>query len=145
MVATDAALELQAAWLVRFTVVPDEVVPIARNWLVSGGAATDCALGMMESDVMDPVDEPAPVTVMVVEAGGVPDKLAVIVLVPAETAAASPVEFTVATSRVLEAQVTWSVKFLEPVPCPVTPVAVNCTVWPAATYGAEGEIEMEFT
>jgi hypothetical protein len=128
MVATDVALDPQVTWLVRFTVVPVEVVPIAMNWVVSGGDKTACELGMMESDVMDPVDEPAPVTVIVVEAGGVPDWLAVIVVVPAETAEASPVEFTVATAGVLEVQVTWSVKFSVPVPWPVTPVAVNCTV-----------------
>jgi hypothetical protein len=27
-------LELQATWFVRFTVAPDDVDPMARNWLV---------------------------------------------------------------------------------------------------------------
>jgi hypothetical protein len=34
MVAICVLLELQATWLVRFTVAPDEVVPMAMNWLV---------------------------------------------------------------------------------------------------------------
>jgi hypothetical protein len=34
IVATATSLELQATWVVRFSVAPDEVVPIAMNWLV---------------------------------------------------------------------------------------------------------------
>ena len=34
IVATCTLLELQATWPVRFSVAPDEVVPIAMNWLV---------------------------------------------------------------------------------------------------------------
>jgi hypothetical protein len=34
IVATCALLEFHATWLVRFSVAPDEVVPIAMNWLV---------------------------------------------------------------------------------------------------------------
>jgi hypothetical protein len=34
MVAIWGLLEVQATWLLRFTVAPDEVVPMARNWLV---------------------------------------------------------------------------------------------------------------
>jgi hypothetical protein len=40
-VAICVLLEIQMAWLVRFSVAPDEVVPSAMNWLVSPGAATD--------------------------------------------------------------------------------------------------------
>ena len=36
-----ALLEVQLTWLLRFTVAPDDVVPIARNWLVWVGVATD--------------------------------------------------------------------------------------------------------
>ena len=35
MVATWTLLELQVTWLVTFSVAPDAVVPIARNWAVS--------------------------------------------------------------------------------------------------------------
>ena len=41
MVATSALLEPQVTWLVRSSVAPDEVVPIAMNWLVCLGDATD--------------------------------------------------------------------------------------------------------
>jgi hypothetical protein len=39
-VAICTLLELQVDWPVRLRVAPDEVVPMAMNWLVSGGAAT---------------------------------------------------------------------------------------------------------
>ncbi len=34
IVAICVLLELQATWLVRFSVAPEDVVPIAMNWLV---------------------------------------------------------------------------------------------------------------
>jgi hypothetical protein len=34
IVAIGVLLEFQATWFVRFTVAPDEVVPMAMNWLV---------------------------------------------------------------------------------------------------------------
>jgi hypothetical protein len=40
IVAICVLLELQATWLVRFTVAPEEVVPMAMNWVVSVGDAT---------------------------------------------------------------------------------------------------------
>ena len=40
IVATCTLLELQATRPVRFSVAPDEVVPIAMNWLVWLGADT---------------------------------------------------------------------------------------------------------
>jgi hypothetical protein len=40
MVATWTLLELQETWLLRFSVAPDEVVPVATNWVVSPGEAT---------------------------------------------------------------------------------------------------------
>jgi hypothetical protein len=45
MVAIWVLLELQATWLVRLTVAPVEVVPMARNWLVWVGEATDWSRG----------------------------------------------------------------------------------------------------
>jgi hypothetical protein len=41
MVATWTLLELQETWLVTFSVAPDEVVPVAMNWVVSPSAETD--------------------------------------------------------------------------------------------------------
>ena len=40
IVATWTLLELQETWLLRFSVAPDEVVPVATNWVVSPGEAT---------------------------------------------------------------------------------------------------------
>jgi hypothetical protein len=40
MVATEAVLELQVTALVRFSVTPPAVVPIAMNWPVSFADAT---------------------------------------------------------------------------------------------------------
>jgi hypothetical protein len=50
----------QATWLVRFTVAPVDVVPIARNWVVSLGTATDCEEGSMASELTEPLAPPAP-------------------------------------------------------------------------------------
>jgi len=41
MVAICVLLEPQMAWLVRSSVAPEDVVPMARNWEVSPGEATD--------------------------------------------------------------------------------------------------------
>jgi hypothetical protein len=41
IVAMEVLLELQRTWPVRSSVAPAEVVPMARNWPVWPGAATD--------------------------------------------------------------------------------------------------------
>jgi hypothetical protein len=68
MVAIWVLLELHATCPVRFTVVAEEVVPMARNWVVCVGEATDWDPGMMASETMvDPVVpevDPGMVTVM---------------------------------------------------------------------------------
>jgi hypothetical protein len=65
---------------------------------------------MIESEAnVPPVPPLPPVTVSVAVALVDPDMLAEIVVVPADTAVASPEELTVATAEVLEAQVTWFV------------------------------------
>ncbi len=115
-VAIAVLLELHATSPVRFTVAPEEVDPIARNWLVCVGAATVCEPGMTEIETMEPPAwlPPEPLTEMVAVAltGPLnPAALAVIVVEPAPTAVASPDEFTVATEGVLEAQVTPEVMF----------------------------------
>jgi hypothetical protein len=101
---------------VRFTVAPDEVVPIARNWLVWPGEETDCDPGMMASETTLPVATPPPelATVRVALALTGPAKpaaLAVIVVVPAPTAVANPPEVMVATVELLDVQVTEVVMF----------------------------------
>ena len=60
IVAICVALVDQATWLVRFTVAPVDVVPIARNWVVSLGTATDCEEGSMASEVTMPLAPPVP-------------------------------------------------------------------------------------
>ena len=93
---------------------PEEVVPIAMNWVVCVGEATDWELGMMVSDASVPPAPPVPpVTVIVAVAPVDPDKVADMVVEPAETAVASPEELTVATAGVLEVQVTWLVTSVE--------------------------------
>src|ERR1700690_2652225 len=65
-VAICSLLELQAAWLVTLIVAPEAVVPMAVNWLVSGGAATVWAFGIMASEMTSfppAVPPPPPATV----------------------------------------------------------------------------------
>ena len=140
IVAICVLLEDQETWLVRFSVAPVDVVPIAMNWVVSLGTATDWALGMIVRDVtLDEGDEPPPpdvaVTVRVALAVRVPVNpfiVAVMVVVPAVSAVAIPVELTLATAGVLEVHVAESVSSCVvdgwPLPWPTVPVAVNCTV-----------------
>ena len=111
IVATWALLESQVAVAVRFCVDPDTVVPTAINWLVWPGDATDWEPGIIESEAkVSPPVPPLPlVTVIVAVAPVDPDMLAEIVVVPVDTAVASPVALTVATAGVPEVQVTWFV------------------------------------
>jgi hypothetical protein len=111
MVPTWALLELHITWLVKSSVAPDDVVPMAMNWLVWLGDATACAPGMIVSDVSVP---PAavvlvPVTVIAAVPAVMPGSVAEIVAVPGTNAVTSPVELTVATAGVLDVQVAWSV------------------------------------
>jgi hypothetical protein len=89
----------------------------------------------MDAIVVPPgVVVPAPVTVNVAELLIAPENpciVAVMVVVPAESPVATPVELTDATACTLDVQVTVFVTLLLLVgwvPCPVTPVAVNCAV-----------------
>jgi hypothetical protein len=93
---------------------------------------------------------PPPDTVSVAEAETTPVypfKLAVIVVVPAETPVATPVALTVATPGTLEVQVAESVRSCVVegwlLPWPKTPVAVNCAVWPAEIDCVVGDTESE--
>jgi hypothetical protein len=157
IVAICVLLVDQETWLVRFTVAPVDVVPIAMNCVVSPGSDTDCELGMMAMDVTLPEDVVPPppddaVTVTVALAVMVPVypfMLAVIVAVPAVSAVASPVELTLATAGALEVHVavavTSDVVDGWPLPWPVVPVAVNCTVWPTVRDCEVGETAREST
>ena len=114
MVATWVLLELQVTVLVKSSVAPEVVVPMAINWLVCAGEATDWVPGMMASDArLPPVVPPPPVTVMVAVALIDPGRVAVMVTVPADTAVAMPEEFTVATAGVLDDQVACAVTLEE--------------------------------
>jgi hypothetical protein len=111
MVAIAELLELHTTEPVKSSVAPEEVVPIAMYWAVCPGAATDWVPGMMESDTTLPPTWPPPVEVTTRVALAVTGPLnaeaeAMIVVVPAPTAVATPEESTVATAGVLEVQVT---------------------------------------
>ena len=124
--------------MVRLTVAPVDVVPMAINCVVSLGTATDCEEGIMASEVTVPLapvvpDDPVTVTVaLAVMVPVYPFMLAVIVVVPAVSPVARPVELTDATEGTLEVHVAVSVSSDVvvgcPLPWPVVPVAVNCTV-----------------
>jgi hypothetical protein len=60
IVAICVLLVDHATWLVRFTVAPVDVVPMARNWVVSLGTATDCEEGSMTSELTEPLAPPVP-------------------------------------------------------------------------------------
>ena len=117
IVAICVLLVDHATWLVRFTVAPVDVVPIAMNCVVSLGTATDCELGSMASEATVPVAPPVPddVVTVTVELDAMlpvkPFKLAVIVAVPAVSAVTRPVELTLATAGELEVHVARSVTF----------------------------------
>jgi hypothetical protein len=137
MVATWVLLELQATVLVRSSVAPDVVVPMAMNWVVCAGEATDWVPGMMATEARLPpvVPPPPPVTVIVAVALIDPGSVAVMVAVPADTAVAIPDALTLATAGVLEDHVACAVTLEELdgwFPCCTIPVAENCTVCPTA-------------
>ena len=146
--ATCTLLELQLTEPVTSSVDPVEVVPIAMNWLVWPGDATDWEPGMMASEARTLDPEPPllpPVTVtaiaLLVISPPKPLVLAVIVAVPAATPVTTPAELTVATAGTLEAQVAVLVMFslLEGwLPWPMVPIAVSWAVAPAPRLTAVG-------
>jgi hypothetical protein len=117
IVATCALLELQVTEPVRFSVAPEEVVPIAMNWPVWPGDATDWVPGMMVSEVRVLLVGPVPPPVTVMDASLLvirppkPCVLAVIVVVPAPTPVTIPAALMVATDAALELQLTALVMF----------------------------------
>lgn len=106
MLATDGTLEVQTAALmidvptvadssVRFTVVPDPVVPITMKPAVWLAEVSVCAAGTMASDTIGSLEEVVGVTARVaVPVTTVPSgfvAIAVIVVVPGPTDVATPV------------------------------------------------------
>ena len=123
IVAQVVSEEVQLTWLVRFSVVSLDRVPVAVNCSVSpvvrlvlaGVTAIDWRVG--GATTVRPVE---PV---------MPSNTAEIVTGPGETAVASPAVLIVAQVVSEEAQVTWLVRF-SVVSLDRVPVAVNCSVFP---------------
>ena len=135
MVATDVTDELQVTNVVRSCVVLSEKVPVAVNcWVVPSAM-----LGLVGVTEMD--TSVAVVTVRVVDPEMLPD-VAVIVVVPAATEVAFPLEPMVATDVVDELHVTDVVRS-----CVVlsekVPVAVNCWDVKTAMLGLVGVTAMD--
>lgn len=117
--------ELHVAEFVRFCVVPSEKWPVAVNACVAPASAIAGFCGLTTRVVST---DPPLVTVRIVEPFTFPSA-ASIMLVPAETPVASPLEFIVATLVVAEVHVTVDVIFFVLLSLYV-PVAVNCCVAP---------------
>jgi hypothetical protein len=129
--------------LVRsLTVGVVENVPIARNCPLEVKLPKTIPLGMMVSErILPPLLPPVPLEPVIVrivleEVGPLNAvALAMIVVVPALTAVATPEALTVATAGVVELQVTKLVMFCVEgcFALPYVPVAVSCTVCPTAS------------
>src|SRR5215472_7193467 len=118
MVAIWGLLELQVTLLLRSTVPPEPLVPMAINWLVWPGEATDWELGITDMETMlgfappPPPPPLVPVTetvAVVVMSPPNPLMLAVIVAEPGATAVATPLESMDATPAELDVHVTTAV------------------------------------
>ena len=110
-------------------------MPVAVNcWVIPPGMLGLAGVTKMEERV-------AEFTVRVVLPEIVPE-VAVMVVVPAATAAARPLLLMVATDVFDEVQVTW-VAILKLVPSVYVPAVVNCWVTPAGMIGLAGVRDME--
>jgi hypothetical protein len=127
--------DLQVTCVVISLLVPSEYTPEAANCLVLPAGT----LGL--AGVTDTEDRVAGVTVRFVFPEILPE-VAVMVAVPAATAVARPLLFTVATDVLDDLQVTCVVISLL-VPSEYTPEAANCLVFPAGTLGLAGVMDME--
>lgn len=141
IVATLVADDDQVTVLVMVWMLPSEYVPVAVNcWLVP-----NVTEGIGGSTVIETKVGGAVVTVRSVDPTIFPE-VALIVLVPAASALASPCMpaalLIVATLELVELQVTDGVR-LYVSPVLNVPVAVNCCVLPAATDGFAGVIAIE--
>ncbi len=140
-VATDGLDELQVTCVVKSRLVPSEYVPTAANCGVN-------LKGMVRlAGVTDMEDKVAEVTVRVVLPEILPVATiliaeALMVAVPAATAAARPPLVTVATDGLDELQVTCVVRSWL-VPLEYAPVALNCWVAARGITGLVGVTDME--
>jgi hypothetical protein len=135
MVAVVGVDDAQVAVAVRFCVEPSVYVPVAVNCCVSPLAT----LGLPGVTAIE--TSAAAVTVNVVLPVMLPE-VAEIVVVPAATPVARPVEAIVAAATLLDAQVAVEVRFCVE-PSVYVPVAVNGCVSPLATLGLAGVTAME--
>ena len=137
-VATDVFEEFQVTCVVISRLVPSENVPVAVNcWVTPSGT-----LGILGVTGITTIEIKVPeFTVRIVLPETVP-KVAVMVAVPPETAVASPLLLTVATSVFDEFQVA-CVVISKLAPSEKVPMAVNCSVSPTAGIGAAGVTVIE--
>jgi hypothetical protein len=134
-VATAGFDELQVTWEVRSWVVESENVPVAVNCWVA------CRIMLVSVGVTAIEDRVAEVTVRVVVPEILPE-VAVMVVVPAATAVASPPLLAVATPGFDEFQATWEVISWVDV-SEYVPVAVNCWVACRGMLGSVGVTDIE--
>jgi hypothetical protein len=135
MVATVAAEELQVTLAVALLDVPSLYIAVAENCSLFP-MITDGLIGLISIAVRT-----ALVTVRLAVPLTVP-KVAVIVVWPALSALATPVEAIVATAVADEFQLTVGLRFCW-VPSLNVPVAVNCCVVPMTRVGAAGLTAMD--
>jgi len=133
-VATDGSDELQVTSVVISYLVRSEYEPVAVNCWVSPRGV----LGL--ADVTAIEDRMAKFTVRAVAPETLP-KVAVMVVVPAATAVASPLLLVVATDGSEGVQVTCGV-ISRLIPSVYVPMAVNCRVTPTAILGLAGVIDI---
>jgi hypothetical protein len=138
-----------AVWLVRFTVVPVVVTPMAMYPTVRAAVVSVCEVGttFIEARGSD-VALPLPVTVIVALDETMPlypCAEAVMLAIPAPTAVTSPVLLTVATPTRFELQVTWVVMscLVGWDPLPNVPVAVICKLAPPPRVAVSGVTRTE--
>jgi hypothetical protein len=123
--------EVQLTVLVRSCTLPSLYVPVTANcWLVP--LAIEALPGFTTNDTRT-----GAVTARLAEPVIVPPEVAVIVVTPGSTLAASPPLLTVAIVVADEVQVAVLVRFCV-LPSLYVPVAVNCCVYPAATDAVPG-------
>jgi hypothetical protein len=135
IVAVAGLDEVQVTELVISWVVPSENVPVAVNcWVAPPVTFGLAGVTAMEDRVAEP-------TVRSVLPETVPE-VAVMVVVPAARAVASPLLLIVAVAGLDELQVTWVV-ISWVVPSENVPVTVSCCVDPTAMVGLAGVTVME--
>ncbi len=139
MVAIDVSDELQVTWVVISLVVPSVYVPVALNCIADNrfmvGLAGVIVIKIRGTGVTVSTVLPEIPRVLVME-------VAVMVIVPAETPAASPLLLIVATVGSDEVQATWVV-ISKLVLSEYVPVALNCWVAPTRIVGLAGVTAME--